>query len=374
MAALCGEPGPAAGENDPDDIRILRRLLKGNPRGYDVHMAGTAARFITAYLCLKPGRHIVSGDFRMLERPMRPLVEALRSLGAEIDYFDREGFLPLVINGGQIKGGVVEIPGNVSSQFISALLIIGPYLTHGLELKVTGELYSEPYVNMTVSLMTSLGAIVKREANTFLVSQGEYNNVPSEVEADWSGASYLYQWLALAQGGKIFIYDLTRDSLQGDAVVDELFRQFGVEAEFTDDGVALSYNSEIELPERVELDCKRFPDLVQTLACTCAGLKIKARFTGVRSLRVKETDRLNALKKELKKLGVSVVVEDDALEIVSFAKPVNRTIATYNDHRMAMAFAPLACKFPDLKIKDPQVVAKSFPEFWTVFANLSEGE
>lgn len=373
LAALCGEQGPASRDDDPEDIRILRRLLRGKPRGYDVHMAGTAARFITAFLCLKPGRHIVSGDFRMLERPMGALVEALRNLGAEIEYFDREGFLPLVVHGGDIKGGSVTIPGDVSSQFISALLMIGPYLPHGLELEVLGELYSEPYVDMTISLMALAGVAVKREANTYLVTQGEYENIPHEVETDWSGASYFYEWMALAGGGDIFLHGLTRDSLQGDAIVAELYRQFGIKTEFETGGVRLSYNSDIQLPEMLELDCKDFPDLVQTLACTCAGLKIKARFTGVQGLRVKETDRLNALKKELKKVGALVVVESDSLEIVAFSDPINRTINTYNDHRMAMAFAPLACKFSDLKINDEQVVAKSFPEFWTVFAHLSEG-
>lgn len=374
LAALCNEQGPMAKSMESDDIRIMRRLLKGNPRGYDAHMAGTAARFVTAYLCLKPGRHIVSGDYRMLERPIGELVEALRSLGANIEYFGQEGFLPLVINGGHIKGGVTEIPGNVSSQFVSALLMIGPYLDYGLELIVTEDLYSEPYVNMTVSLMTQMGAEVKREGNIFLVPQGEYSNIPLEVEADWSGASYFYEWVALARGGNIFLNGLSQDSLQGDAVVVDLFRELGVQTQFVDGGVQISCERDFELPEYLEFDCKRFPDLVQTLACTCAGLKIKARFTGVRSLRIKETDRLAALKKELKKLGTSIIIEKDALEITSFGKPTNRTIATYNDHRMAMAFAPLACKYPDIKIKDPEVVAKSFPDFWSAFGNLSQRE
>lgn len=364
IAALAGEEGPIEAIGEPEDTTILRSVLKSPKNDYDVKMAGTVGRFLTAFLSLISGIHYVYGDARMYERPMKPLVDALRSLGAHIDYVDREGFLPLVIRGRKLKGGSVEIPGNVSSQFISSLLMIGPVMTNGLELKINSDLYSAPYVEMTVDLMGKSGATVQRQDSIIRVEPTGYKNVPVEVESDWSAASYFYSLVALCRQGDVQLNGLTKNSMQGDARCVELFKQFGVQTEFNDRGVRIFYAPETAWPDPLELDCREFPDLVQTLACTCAGLQIPALFTGVRSLRVKETDRLAALKTELNKLGVRVKVDEDALSIWRFSKPMNKTIETYNDHRMAMAFAPLAAIFPKLKIVDATVVKKSFPDYW----------
>lgn len=374
IATLSGEEGLPQFRGEPEDTTVLRRLLKLPSDGYDVKMAGTAARFLTAFLSLKPGTHHIYGDARIYERPMKPLVDVLRSLGADIVYLNRDGFLPISIRGAQLKGGTVEIPGNVSSQFISALLMIGPSLTDGLDLKINSELYSAPYVEMTVELMRQSGAIVQRRENLIRVEPTGYQNVTNQVESDWSAASYFYSLIALCRQGDIQLNGLLRNSLQGDACCAELFRRFGVHTEFNDRGARVFYSPETALPEHLELDCREFPDLVQTLACTCAGLQIPALFTGVRSLRVKETDRLTALKTELNKLGVLVKVDDDMLSIGRFTKPKSKTIETYNDHRMAMAFAPLAVIFPGLKIVDPNVVKKSFPDFWNQFSKLWKPE
>lgn len=364
IAALAGERGPAETVGEPQDTAILRSLLKWPKNDYDVQMAGTVGRFLTAYLSLKPGTHFVYGDARMYERPMKPLVDALRSLGTDIDYIDREGFLPLVLRGGKLKGGSVEIPGNVSSQFISALLMIGPVMTNGLELTINSDLYSAPYVEMTVALMRQSGAKVEHDGSVIRVEATGYKNVPVELESDWSAASYFYSLVALCRQGDVQLNGLTKKSMQGDARCVDLFETFGVQSEFNDRGVRIFYAPETAWPERLELDCREFPDLVQTLACTCAGLQVPALLTGVHSLRVKETDRLAALKTELNKLGILVKVDEDALSIWRFSKLKNKKIETYNDHRMAMAFAPLAVVFPKLKIVDAAVVKKSFPGFW----------
>lgn len=372
MAALAGENGPAVSSNEPEDTVILGRLLNIRDNDYDVQMAGTAGRFLAAYLCLKQGTHYLYGDQRMHERPMKPLVDALKTLGARIDYLDREGFLPFMIRGKKLKGGSVEIPGNVSSQFISALLMIGPKLEHGLELKINSDLYSASYVAMTIDLMRQSGAKLRQRKNVIRVEPSGYLNVPAVVECDWSAASYFYSLVALCRQGDLQLNGLVKNSMQGDARCVDLFAQFGVQSEFNDKGVHIFYSPETAWPEHLELDCREFPDLVQTLACTCAGLQIPALFTGVRSLRVKETDRLAALKTELNKLGVQVKVDEDALSIERFVKPKSKTIETFNDHRMAMAFAPLAVIFPGIKIVNPGVVKKSFPDFWNQFSKLWE--
>jgi len=373
MSALTGEETTLQRANhEPIDVVRLRRLLKGQSQGYDVGMAGTACRFLCAYLTLKPGRHILTGDHRMLERPIKPLVDALQSLGAEIEYLLDNDYLPLAITGGKIKGGTVEIPGNVSSQYISALLMIAPYLKGGLKIKVTGDFYSEPYVQMTVELMRQSGVEVIQQDNEFKVPQGKYLHIPESVEGDWSAGSYFYSLVALAKGGDIQINGLSRNSLQGDAQCAAIFKKFGVQSRFNKEGVRLTYDPGKVLPGEFKMDCRDVPDLVQTLACTCAGLKIPMWLSGVRSLRVKETDRLNALQIELKKLGAEVHVGDDSLSLVSYAEPITRTVRTYNDHRMAMAFAPLSVLHPRLKIRDAEVVKKSFPDFWNQLIPLFE--
>jgi len=370
MAALADETGLDLGEKVPEDIAIMKKLLSKPQKGYDVKMAGTVARFLTAFLTLKKGEHFIAGDLRMLERPIGPLVDALRELGAEVDYFDREGHLPVRIVGGKLTGGKIQMAGNVSSQFISAVLMIGPYLERGLELELIEPIVSEPYITMTIELMILSGASVIRRGNTVLVEQGNYTRFPKSVEGDWSAAGYFYELLALSRGGEIVLRQLSPKSLQGDALCAELYSSFGVETVYRDGSAFISYNSKLASADFLEIDCTGTPDLVQTIACTCAGLKRPALITGVKNLRIKETDRLAALKSELTKLGVKVEVGDDHIALTEFGPVKNKKIHTFNDHRMAMAFAPLAVCVPGIKIQNKEVVAKSFPEFWDELHNL----
>lgn len=374
LSALAGKPGPIERMAEADDTRLLRVLLHSSEETIDVGIAGTVCRFLTAYLALKPGTWTITGAVRMHERPIGILVDALRELGANIEYTGKEGFLPLKIRGGQLKGGSVAVPGDVSSQYISALLMIGPYLEEGLKLKILPPFYSVPYVQMTVDLMRQSGAGIRFEDEEYLVKPKPYSYIPLVVEADWSAAAFFYSLVALSKSGTIYLKDLYAGSLQGDARCVELFSHLGVKSEFDSTGVRITKTANRLLPDFLEINCSDIPDLVQSLACTCAGLEVPVRFTGVKSLRIKETDRIAAIEKELSRLGVDIVTGDDEILLKSFGSPKEFRIKTYNDHRMAMAFAPLSIKFPDLEIEDPQVVSKSYPGFWTAIRELVEGD
>lgn len=370
MAALAEVPPPAQSPREPEDIVVLRRLLAANEQSYDVGMAGTAARFFTAFACLRPGFRNITGAPRMLLRPIGPLVDGLRQLGAEINYLGQEGFLPIAIKGGNLPGGEVKLPGDVSSQFITALLLIGPYLEKGLQLRISGELRSAPYVEMTLALMRRAGAEVVEDKASIQVAPGRYTQVPVSIERDWSAAGYFFALVALCRGGEIRLPGLSAKSIQGDAVAMQVFARLGVHCKDAGDGLVLTHNPDTAVPEMLHLNARDTPDLVQTYACVCTGLRIPVSFEGVSSLRIKETDRIGALKAELGKLGVQVHAGQDTLELTAFGAPRDLSIETYNDHRMAMAFAPLAAVYPGLRIAQPEVVSKSFPGFWDALNGL----
>ena len=352
--------------SDCDDTRVMIKALDGNPGHIDILAAGTAMRFLTAYLSVTPGTRIITGTERMQQRPIRILVDALRELGAQIEYAGKEGFPPLRITGTELTGEEISLAGNVSSQYISALLMIGPILKNGLRLNLTGEIISRPYINLTLQLMKEFGADAAWSSESSItVRPGKYRDIPFTVESDWSGASYWYQIAALSPEAKIELLGLFRNSYQGDSRGAEVFSRLGITTEFTPQGVKIKKTG--KAPERLEEDFVDIPDLAQTFVVTCALLNIPFRFTGLQSLKIKETDRIAALRTELKKLGYLIEEENDSVLMWNGercepeAVPV---IATYEDHRMAMAFAPAVITFPKLLIADPQVVSKSYPGYW----------
>lgn len=364
--ALSGGEARLHNLSDCDDTRVMLRALREETPEIDIMAAGTAMRFLTAYFSVTAGERVLTGTERMRQRPIRPLVDALRRLGADIAYAENEGFPPLRIRGGRLNGSVIELRGDVSSQYISALLMIAPMLPHGLTLRLSGTIVSRPYIDLTLHLMTEFGADVSwASEDEIVVGPKPYVCVPFTVESDWSAASYWYQVAALSDGPDIELFGLFRRSHQGDSRGAQLFARLGVRTEFTETGVRL--RKEGVLPERMDEDLLDIPDLAQTFVVTCALLGVPFRFTGLQSLRIKETDRLTALRTELGRLGF--VIEEtggDTLcwEGIRGMVEENPVIRTYEDHRMAMAFAPACLRFPNLRIADPHVVSKSYPHFW----------
>lgn len=358
---------PPANLSDCDDTQVMVKALTERGETIDIMAAGTAMRFLTAYLSATPGEHILTGTARMQQRPIGLLVDALRTLGADITYTTNEGFPPLLIKGRKLQGSEITLPGNVSSQYISALLMIGAVLPQGLTLQLTGEIVSRPYINLTLQLMNDFGADAKwRDADSITVAPQPYRSIPFTVESDWSAASYWYQLAALAPDAEIELTGLFRRSYQGDSRGAEVFARLGVITEFTPQGVRLRKQSVLPI-SRLEEDFVDIPDLAQTFVVTCALLGIPFRFTGLQSLKIKETDRISALKAELKKLGYLIKDEQDSVltwdgeRCTPEQTPV---IHTYEDHRMAMAFAPASFCYPNLRIADPHVVSKSYPHYW----------
>ncbi len=362
--------------SDCDDTHVMVRALDGNPEHIDILAAGTAMRFLTAYLSVTPGTRIITGTQRMQQRPIGILVDALRQLGANIDYTGNEGFPPLRITGGKLTGGAITLAGNVSSQYISALLMIGSVLPNGLQLHLTGNIVSRPYINLTLQLMRDFGGKAEWTGESDItVSAGGYKDVPFTVESDWSAASYWYQMLALftprTKEGEatlppsVELYGLFPRSYQGDSRGAEIFERLGVHTSYTDRGVRLT---KMGTPvARLIEDMVDIPDLAQTFVVTCCLMNIPFRFTGLQSLKIKETDRMAALITELHKLGYVVHAEhDDTLLWKGERCPVEASpvIATYEDHRMAMAFAPACLVLPGICIDQPQVVSKSYPAYW----------
>ncbi len=377
--------------SDCDDTRVMIRALNETSEQIDILAAGTAMRFLTAYLSVTPGTRTITGTKRMQQRPIRILVDALRKLGAQIEYAANEGFPPLRITGTELKGEEISLAGNISSQYISALLMIGAMLPKGLRLHLTGDIISRPYINLTLQLMRDFGAKAEwTSENSITVHPGGYQEVPFTVESDWSAASYWYQMVAL-QGIKnkkiekqekgsfntstypeIELLGLFSHSYQGDSRGAEVFSKLGVRTEYTDHGVKLT---SIGVPvARLVEDFVDIPDLAQTFVVTCCLMNIPFRFTGLQSLKIKETDRIIALITELRKLGYVVRSEQDSIlswdgeRCPAEAEPV---ISTYEDHRMAMAFAPACLVLPQIQIDEPQVVSKSYPSYWE---SLQEAE
>lgn len=389
LCALSGPGGSIERLATCDDTYVMWRALQQRPKVVDVMAAGTAMRFLTAFFAVCDGdeEHVMTGTERMRQRPIGVLVDALRQLGAKIDYVEQEGFPPLRVKGGKLKGGHLSLPGNVSSQYVSALLMVAPLMEEGLTLELTGEVVSRPYIDMTLSMMRTYGtSAFWLDDHTLQVHKVTYkDDVIFPVESDWSAASYWYEIMALTpahSGSKLVLPWLRETSLQGDCTVHKFFEPLGVTSTFdaTHGLVTLTRNANVEgsVDQMFELDLTNQPDLAQTMVVTCALLRRPFRFTGLQSLRIKETDRIAALQTELKKLGVTLNVEgDEAVYVTHYDEAApqwnGEPIATYHDHRMAMAFAPASMRCPGLEIANPEVVSKSYPRFWEDLESLGEG-
>ena len=363
--------------SNSEDAQAMARGIGVRSGTIDVHHAGTAMRFLTAFMATTPGVDVVlTGSARMQQRPIRLLVDALRLLGAEINYLGEEGFPPLRIQGKEITQRHAEIPAHVSSQYISALLLVAPRLASGMSLTLKGAITSIPYIKMTCALLESLGINTRMEGSVIQVDHAlDVASKTLVVESDWSSASYHYSMVALApMGSEIRLYSYKSDSLQGDAVLAQLYSALGVESVFVDHQLVITKKQEVSATVREQgliVDFTECPDIAQTLAVTCFALGVGAHFTGLHTLKIKETDRLVALQQELTKFGAQLSITEDSLTLHPFQGVMNSgvVVATYHDHRMAMAFAPLAMKVP-FAIEDPAVVAKSYPDFWNDLAAL----
>lgn len=352
--------------SNSDDSNLMTNALSSQSEVVDIHHAGTAMRFLTAYFSIQEGREtLLTGSKRMKERPIKILVEALQELGAEISYEENEGFPPIKITGKKLTKNKVSLKANVSSQYISALLLIASKLENGLELTLEGEITSIPYINMTLSLLDEIGVVSSFIDNVITVKPNAKPLKPKTltVESDWSSASYYFSIVALSEvGTKITLSSYKENSLQGDSALADIYLHFGVSAHFNEN--TLTLKKESTNLETLTLDLKNAPDIAQTIAVTCFSLGMPCGLTGLHTLKIKETDRLVALKTELEKLGGEVKITDKSLHL-SASKEINPmvSIATYNDHRMAMAFAPLALK-TSIVIENAMVVSKSYPTFW----------
>lgn len=357
-----------------DDTLVMVRALREMPPVIDVEGSGTAMRFLTAYLSIQEGTHVITGSERMKQRPIRILVEALRRMGAQIEYLEEEGFPPLRIIGGKIDGGKTEMQADISSQYVSALLLIGPTLPKGLEIRLIGSITSRPYIDLTLCVMRDFGAKADwTSADTIKVEPGGYQPVRFAIESDWTAASYWYELVALSRHSdpQVSLQGLIDGSRQGDATVRYLFSMMGVKTKFATEGQG--FPTEVTLKKHdhrlphMDYDFINQPDLAQTLIVSCCLKEIPFRFKGLSTLRIKESDRIEALRNELRKLGYIVEVEGedelvwDGQRTQAEAHPV---IETYDDHRMALAFAPACMVFPSITINHPEVVYKSYPDFW----------
>ena len=366
LNALSYSPFEVENLSDCDDTNSMTRVLNSNDRDFDIGAAGTTMRFLTAFLSKVVGEWTLTGSERMKKRPIKVLVEALNSIGANVEYMENEGFPPLRIKGCALRGGEIALPGDVSSQYISALLMIAPLTEQGLTLRLEGKIISRPYIELTLGLMAQYGVRASWLGNTIKVEPQEYQPVPFKVESDWSAASYWYGMMALTDRAEIELLGLFKKSLQGDSAGARLFAQLGVATTFTDRGVRLRRNG--ERPVKLVYDFVDQPDLAQTFTVVCALMEIPFRFSGLRSLRIKETDRIAALQQELAKLGYVVRDYDDSILEWNGERrepEANPVIKTYEDHRMAMSFALAALKRPEgIRIAEPGVVSKSYPHFW----------
>lgn len=372
IQALAGSTMLPANLSDCDDTRVMAGALRDMPEVIDIGAAGTAMRFLTAYLSVGTGTHTLTGTERMRQRPIGVLVDALRQLGAHIEYLGTEGFPPLRVTGRPLAGGALEVAGDVSSQYISALLMIGPMLRQGLTLKLTGDIVSRPYIDLTLWTMTEFGAQVEwSDVDTISVAPVPYRATTYAVENDWSAASYWYEVVALLNKpeARVVLPGLSDGSRQGDSVTRYIGSLMGVKTTFDTlaDGsqqVVLASHG-CTLP-RLDYDFVNSPDLVQTFVVACAAKGIPFHFTGLASLKIKETDRIEALKRELRKLGVLLTDRHDSELIWDGERcdPTMEPIDTYQDHRMAMAFAPAALTLGPVTINHPEVVSKSYPHYW----------
>jgi len=350
-----------------DDSNVLQKALKQHQGTIDIHHAGTAMRFLTAYFAFSKGSEVIlTGSDRMKQRPISILVEALQQLGAQVSYQSKVGYPPLKIKGVIPNNIRVSIDGSVSSQYISALLLVAPSLPNGLTVELKGKVTSLPYLQMTINLLRRIGVKVDIIKNSIQVHPSTISRSQKlTVESDWSSASYYFSYVALSENLQVTLSNYIKNSIQGDAAITEIYKVFGVKSNFLDEEKQIFLEKESkEFPKQVELDLVNTPDIAQTIAVTCLGLKISCHLYGLHTLKIKETDRLMALKIELEKFGATVHIDDSSLTMNPPEKLTeNVSVDTYNDHRMAMAFAPLALKVP-LAIRDADVVSKSYPTFW----------
>ncbi|MBT8393844.1 MAG: 3-phosphoshikimate 1-carboxyvinyltransferase [Bacteroidia bacterium] len=360
--------------SNSDDSQLMLNALKSNESIIDIHHAGTAMRFLTAYFSIQENRDVtITGSSRMKERPIKILVDALVDLGANIDYVENNGFPPLKIQGQYLNGGNVSLKANVSSQYISALLLIAPKLEKGLKLKLKGKVTSTPYIKMTLNLLDQVGVKTKFDDNIISIKPHS-NKLKTKkiiVESDWSSASYFYSIISLSEvGTELHLSSYKANSLQGDSILQKIYTKFGVDTKFRRESIILKKTKHITSNTNIDLDLVNAPDIAQTIAVSCLGLGIECKLNGLHTLKIKETDRLRALKTEIEKLGGTVMITENTLHLNKVKKiNKNRAIATYNDHRMAMAFAPLALK-TSLIIEDANVVSKSYPDFWKDLENI----
>ncbi len=356
-----------------DDTKVLHQTLNSQNSDLNVGHAGTSMRFLTAYLAtIEKKKFILSGSERMHKRPISILVKALNDLGFNISYLENEGFPPLKIIGGKNTNNKVKLKANVSSQYISALMLIAPSLDGGLIIELDGQVISKPYIKMTLSILNKLG--IDSQINNNLIKVAQQNEIDPttyEIESDWSSLSYFFSIVALSNNIELSFLNFKSDSYQGDINLSRLYKLFGVNAEFEKNKLIIKKNNNFTHPKKIILDLNDNPDLAQTILVTAFGLNIPIKITGLSTLKVKETDRLEAMYNELTALGASSVIDDESIEIFERNNKLNKdhVINTYDDHRMALAFAPLSVIFP-IQIHNPNVVSKSFPEFWKILEKI----
>jgi len=364
--SLYGNPVQLHNLSNSEDTQFLEKALEAESEMIDIHHAGTAMRFLTAYFSIQTEKEIIlTGSERMKQRPIGVLVEALRSLGADISFVEKDGFPPLKIRGKKWEKDFVELNADISSQFITALMLIAPRLPNGLTLQLNGKITSFPYLNMTIQMLHQLGLRTDQNGNSIQIFPAEkIEQQEFTIESDWSSVSYFYAMAALSESADLEINSYKTQSLQGDSAVAEIYGKYlGVETKFEGNQIRLKKNRDFKA-ENFELDLNDTPDIAQTIAVTCAGLKVKCKLSGLETLKVKETDRLVALQNELFKVGAISEITESTLEIIDFIHPEKTPlIKTYDDHRMAMSFATLAM-VQDIEIENPEVVKKSYPDFW----------
>lgn len=367
--ALSDSAIPINNLSDSDDTQVLNKILHSNNTNiFDIGHAGTAMRFLTAFLSRIAGVWELTGSSRMKQRPVGILADALIRLGGNIQYIEKQGFPPLKIYGSHLKGKTLEMDGSVSSQYISALLMIAPVIENGLKLRLQGEITSRSYVEMTLKLMARFGIKYDWEGDTITIPEQKYKPVDFTVESDWSAASYWYETLALSDGGTLLLNNLSLKSLQGDSQISGWFNNFGIDSVQTDKGILIT-KKENRNPDKLILNFLENPDMAQTMACLCVAKKIPFHFSGLKTLKIKETDRIAALTNELTKFGA--LLSEPIPGELEWTGKINQfpaadipVVKTYNDHRMAMSFAPMATAGYKMEIEDPLVVSKSYPAFW----------
>ena len=360
--------------SDSDDTVVLKNALENLHKSIDIHHAGTAMRFLTAYLStLDGGKFILTGSKRMKERPIGILVDALKNLGFNINYLKKKGYPPLEIIGTKSEKSIIKLKSDISSQFISALILIGPTFKNGLTIELDGEIISKPYINLTLNVLKRMGIGYSFRKNIIKIDNvKEINPTKYLIESDWSSSSYFYSIVAIDKKINIKLSNFFKESFQGDSFIEKIFVKLGVKTEFLNQNeILLSPIDDYERPSSLSFNLIDNPDLAQTVAVTCLALKIQVKITGLQTLKIKETDRILALHNELSKLGAKIIFDDASIEIippVNFNK--NIEIFTYDDHRMALSFAPLGLITP-LIINDPDVVTKSFRSYWNDLLQLN---